>query len=451
MKYDLPNAPRLGKAIGPSIVLLGLGLGTGELILWPYLVSNFGLGIIWAAIVGILMQYFINIEIERYSLIKGESIFVGFNRYFKAAPFWFIFSTFIPWIWPGIIASSGKIFGMTFGFSNYQLIAILLLILIGIILSVGKSAYKNIERFQKVLIIAGVPIVFIIVGLIAKSSDWVALGKGILGAGHGYAFIPQGLPIFTFLGALAYSGAGGNLNLAQSLYIKEKGYGMCKGTKSIGSVLLGKSDDIDLEGNEFDKTPENYKKFNLWWRLINREHFLIFFLTGAITILILALLSFASTAYLNQKPEGIAFMQLQIDQISLSISPFFGKLFGFIASCMLFATSLTVLDSTSRIISENLVLINRKFSLVKLYYVTLWTQIIIQLIILSSKYSDPLTLVIVGAVLNAFAMFFHISATLALNLKSLDKKLRPNNWRLAMIIGSILVFGILSVLTIINY
>lgn len=140
MKYDLPDAPGLKRAIGPSIVLLGLGLGTGELILWPYLVSNFGLGIIWAAIVGILMQYFINIEIERYSLIKGESIFVGFNRYFKAAPFWFIFSTFVPWIWPGIIASSSKIFGMTFGFSNYQFIAILLLIFIGIILSeIGRA------------------------------------------------------------------------------------------------------------------------------------------------------------------------------------------------------------------------------------------------------------------------------------------------------------------------
>src|SRR3972149_3016511 len=81
-KQELPAPWPLRKLIGPSFIILGVGLGSGELILWPYLSSNFGLGIIWAALLGITFQFFINMEIERYTLITGESIFVGLTRSF---------------------------------------------------------------------------------------------------------------------------------------------------------------------------------------------------------------------------------------------------------------------------------------------------------------------------------------------------------------------------------
>ena len=85
---SVPAAPALKHLLGPSFILLGLGLGSGEVILWPYLTSNYGLGIIWGAILGITFQYFINMEISRYSLCHGESIFVGFARKLKALPYW---------------------------------------------------------------------------------------------------------------------------------------------------------------------------------------------------------------------------------------------------------------------------------------------------------------------------------------------------------------------------
>lgn len=105
-KANLPPPPPLKKLLGLSFILLGLGLGSGELILWPFLTDNFGLGILWAAVLGITLQFFINMEIERYTLINGESIFVGFARKTKLAPLWFIVSTIIPWMWPGIIGAS---------------------------------------------------------------------------------------------------------------------------------------------------------------------------------------------------------------------------------------------------------------------------------------------------------------------------------------------------------
>ena len=75
---NLPKPPKLAKMIGPSLIILGLGLGSGEILLWPYMSSKFGLGIIWAAVVGITIQFFVNMEITRYTIVKGQSVFVGF-------------------------------------------------------------------------------------------------------------------------------------------------------------------------------------------------------------------------------------------------------------------------------------------------------------------------------------------------------------------------------------
>ncbi|MCL4354658.1 Nramp family divalent metal transporter, partial [Patescibacteria group bacterium] len=61
---ELPDALPLKKIIGPSFIILGLGLGSGEIILWPYLTSHFGMGIIWGAVLGLTFQFFMNMEIE---------------------------------------------------------------------------------------------------------------------------------------------------------------------------------------------------------------------------------------------------------------------------------------------------------------------------------------------------------------------------------------------------
>lgn len=445
---NLPPPPRFAKLIGPSIILLGLGLGSGELILWPYLVANYGLGIIWAALIGITMQFFINMEIERYTLVKGESVFVGFSKMFRFAPYWFIFSTFIAWFWPGIIATSAKIFSDLIGVESFQYVGIFALILIGLILSLGKSLYKTVENFQKTLILIGLPIITFITLMIAKSSDYSALGTGILGNGDGYKFLPQGIDLFVLLGALAYSGAGGNLNLAQSFYVKEKGYGMCKGTSGIQSLLFGKSKRLSLEGRSFAVDQKNIAVFHKWWKLINAEHFLVFLLTGAVTIMILALLSYSTVYGSGATLGGIKFIQLQGQTIFSQFSPIFAKVFLVFVSLMLFGTQLTVLDSTSRIISENVAIIEGKSRLSRVYYSVIWLQIATGIIVFLSGYSDPITLVVIGAVINALAMACHIIMTYALNTKTLDKKIAPSAIRRIITLASFLIFLVLFVLSV---
>ena len=93
---NLPKPPPLIKTLGPSFILLGLALGSGELILWPYLAANWGMGLLWGALLGISFQFVLNTEAMRYSLAWGESVFLGFRRMSILIPVWFIISTFIP-------------------------------------------------------------------------------------------------------------------------------------------------------------------------------------------------------------------------------------------------------------------------------------------------------------------------------------------------------------------
>lgn len=449
---ELPEALSLKKLIGPSFIILGLGLGSGEIILWPYLSSNFGLGIIWGAVLGLTFQFFMNMEIERYALAHGESIFVGFARKLKWLPVWFMLSTFLPWVWPGIAASSAKFVGSLFGLENTKYLAIAFLVLMGIILTFGPVLYKTVETLQKTLITIGVPSIFVLSIVLAGKADWTALSKGIVGIGEGYNFLPPGIAIASFLGALAYAGAGGNLNLAQSAYIREKGYGMGKYTGRITSLLTGKAENVKLTGSRFEPTLENLVKFKVWWTNVNIEHFLVFWLTGSVTILLLALLAYTTTHGMPGTSNDVNFVYLEAQVIGERLFPLAGTFFLLIASLTLFGTQLTVFDATSRILSENFALaLNEKVSekdIPKVYYVMLWIQILTGIAIFMFGFTQPLVLLTLAAVLNAFAMFVHVGLTLWVNLTLLDKQIRPNLFRISAMVLAFVFYGSFSIYTI---
>jgi hypothetical protein len=451
----LPKSLPLRKLIGPSFILLGLGLGSGEVILWPFLASNYGMGIIWGAVIGITLQFFMNMEIERYALARGESVFVGLTRKIRAIPYWFILSTFLPWIWPGIAAASATLFVSVFGMSDESVkyVAIIMLIIMGLILSLGPVLYKTVERLQKVLIGVGVPSIFLISIYLADKSDFAAVGRGMVGAGDGYWLLPAGISIASFLAALAYAGAGGNLNLAQSFYVKEKGLGMGKYSGRITSLLTGKKVTKSiLTGSQFTATPANVKEFNKWWKNVNIEHFLVFWLTGSVTIILLSLLAYNTTFGVSSTSD-ISFVIKESTAIGLAIAPWVGTFFLIVVTATLFGTQLTVYDATSRILSENVVLASglriKDKSIPKVYYSVLWLMILSGVIIFMLGFTQPLQLLLLAAVLNAIAMFVHSGLTLWLNKTSLPKAIRPNKFRTAVMSFAFLFYGGFSVYVVI--
>lgn len=437
-KDSLPPPITLRDSLGPSFILLGLALGSGELILWPYLTSQYGLGLIWGGLLGITLQYFLNTEIMRYSLAKGESVFVGWRRWGKAIPWWFVISTTIPWALPGFSSAAASIITHLIPALPKQGVAIFLLLLTGVIISSGKTLYKTMESFQKTLIYLGVPFIVVLTLLTADSTDWREMFAGLIGVGEGWRFFPPGIAIGAFLGAFAYSGAGGNLGLAQSYYIKEKGFGMGIHFPKIKALLSGKLENARLDGRLFAQTATNLSRWHRWWRLVVMEHFIVFFGLGLITILFLAVL--ASATARGASTEGLSFLFFQADHLGQMTYPVVGTLFLLVAGLFLFATQLGVLESATRITAENILLlghrVDEEVNPGKAFYLILWLEIAVGIVLLLLGFQEPRLLLTLGAILNAAAMMVAFPLILLLNRRHLPKRIGPTLARqAALLIG----------------
>jgi hypothetical protein len=69
--------------LGPSLIALGISIGSGEWLLGPLNVGTLGfVGVGWIITVSALLQVFYNLELSRYALATGEVSIVGFGRIF---------------------------------------------------------------------------------------------------------------------------------------------------------------------------------------------------------------------------------------------------------------------------------------------------------------------------------------------------------------------------------
>lgn len=448
---DLPPAPKLWQTIGPSFILLGLALGSGELILWPYLTAKWGLGLVWGATLGITFQFILNTEVMRYTLAWGESVFVGFKKLFRLLPLWFILSTFIPWGLPGFSSAAAQILTRLFSLPNQAIVAICLLLLVGLVLTIGKTLYTTMEYVQRIAIFLSLPLIIALVAIFAKPQDFTELALGFLGKGQSWWFFPEGIAVFSFLGAFAYAGAGGNLNLAQSYYVKEKGLGMGKYAAKITSILSLSKKEVVLEGETFVLSPKNKQRWKALWKVVNIEHSFVFWFLGLFTIILLSLLAKA-LVYGHADATGIEFLYQEAEIIGNRLGLIFNKLFLFMAVLMLYTTQVGVLESSSRIIGENVLLLfhkeGKKVNASLFFYLALWGQIVLGIVLLLLGIQEPRFLLTLAAVLNAVAMMVSFPLVYFLNNRRLPANLNPGILRRALMFVAFVFFVFFSVMTL---
>src|SRR5262245_54509898 len=269
MEYrDIPQPLPLRKVLGPSIILAGIGVGSGEYILWPYISANAGIGFLYLAVIGVTIQYFLNMEIERYTLATGETAIAGFARYWKPWGILFCVMAIVPNVWPGWGTAGATTFTFLIGGGNPNTIAIIVLLAIGVSLTTSPVVYRALEsaEFFKV----GLTIVFLAVAIVAGISidAWSSLGDNV---GNFGTLPTSDVAIATLLAGLVFAGAGGANNLAQSNWIREKGFGMGKYVPRIESPLTGEPEPQPSTGHMMRQDEDNLRRFKGWWKVANKE------------------------------------------------------------------------------------------------------------------------------------------------------------------------------------
>ena len=428
---ELPEPPHWKKALGVGVVVMGLAIGTGELILWPHLVTKFGYDVLWAALLGITFQYFINQEVARHAIATGESFFTSSSRIFRwFAPFW-LFSAVLLYVWPGWAAAIGTTLHEFFGFGTYIEWALVSLLLVLVLTFAGKIAYRLLERSLKFT----VPTFFLLLVIASffnlKGSDFSQMLTGITRFGY----FPPGIDVAVFLGAIVFAGAGGLLNLCTSLWYRDKQTGMGKYVGRIINPITGKEEAVSFSGYQFDTHKENLSRWKRWMRFIRIDQGIIFWFLGLLTLILLSMNAHATLTPKGLVPEGLSIAVVQAHIFGDMWGALGFRLFLIMAFLMLFSVMWTVLDAFTRIVSDILYVNSHvgpfkkhmqwmeRVSVHKLYYISISLLVIVSAFLLPLQ--QPLILLSISAVLGGLTMAIYTPILIYLNNIKLAKPLRP--------------------------
>ena len=441
---DMPDEPSgYRRLIGPGIIAAGVGLASGEFVLFPYIASQVGLVFVWAALVGLITQYFINMEIERYTLATGETALTGFSRYWRHWGLFFAILTYFANLWPGWVTSSASLTTYIFG-GNRTVIAVCMLIVIGLILTLAPVVYVALEKAQMIKV-AAVLTFFVIAAIFAIGANaWSDLPQVVT-----QPRLPiDELGFALLLGALAFAGAGGGQNLVQSNWIRDKGFGMGKYVPRLVSPITGQPEAAPSTGYAFEPTPENLKRWRGWWRFANIEQLSTFVAITFVTILFTSLLAYSTVFGRDGLENSIGFLEIEGQVLADRVGSWFQYLFWIIGAFSLFAAALGIVDYTSRLAADVVkTSYARNANESKVYAGLVWGLVAIGIVILLIGVTQPIVLLVISAVVGGFMMFLYSGLLILVNRKTLPKPVRVRGVRLGALVWSILLFGTLSALT----
>ena len=436
---DLPEPRKLRNYMGASVILLATALGSGELILWPYITSQVGLALLWLSVVGVTVQWFLNMEIERYTLVTGESAVTGFSRMWLPWGIVMILGAILPNTFPGWAASAGALvtYFLPFGEDAGPIIATIFLFAIAVSVTLSPVVYSLLEKVQMVLV--GIIVVFIILAIIiaTDASAWAGL---ITEAPKGAANLPrywQEIGATAILGAVAFAGAGGASNLAQSNWARDKGMGMGTHIPNIVSPITGEEVAVPSLGYVPPDTEENRRRWSTWWKIASQEQLITFWFMGSVLLVALSVLVFSTAGVQENIGTDLAFIQDEARILGERIAPWFAEFFLVAGFVMLFSTNVGIVDYVGRITGDSLKVTFLKesefWSESKLYITVVWIMAIGGSLLLLTGL-EPIVLLVIASTGGYFVMAIYSTLLVLLNNRHLPEFTRLKGWRLPVMI-----------------
>ncbi|RLE49817.1 MAG: hypothetical protein DRJ31_03535 [Candidatus Methanomethylicota archaeon] len=348
---EVPSPKGVMEIMGPGWILVGLSIGSGELLMWPTMTMQFGYILLWAMLLGVTLQFFWNTELVRWTVITGESYIQGMARMPPGPKFW------VPWflligtwgfIWPGWGMGAGDAMWLMFGgWGDPVAWRTLGFIFCLIVILAGKIVREPFEKIMMIVsiwftvtlivsaiyLIAAMPPIEIellvhpskahlVDKIIELHPDWYAelaaggyyfihtgqyvtvdtralVGTYIWGLfGGGAGLIPWEKVDYVLLGAgIAYAGAGGIYNVYYSYWARDKGWGMGQYIGRIAGIR-GKLETVSDVGFWPEPTPENISRLKKW--IFNyewKENFLIWYVLDAATLILFTFIAGAIFYY----------------------------------------------------------------------------------------------------------------------------------------------------------
>jgi|GEM_PF-251419 len=284
--------------LGPSVIALGISLGSGEWMLGPLNIGLRGFqGIGWVILVSAVLQVFYIVEVARFTLATGEAPILAFGR---TPPHWVVwvplalFSFYSAFILGGWATSASQsLFALIVGRPSapaeaelVRILAIALLLTTYLFVIFGRKIERTLEASQGVfmafLLIGLTVVTLVVVPLNVWGQAWLSLVT--------FTAPPKGTDP-SLLGSLAgFTALASGLNFMVVGYYRDKGYGMGAKVGYLSGWIGGKGGTLSASGKIFPEDQKNAIVWKRWFRYLLIDQWGVYFIGCLIGILVPSIL-----------------------------------------------------------------------------------------------------------------------------------------------------------------
>ncbi|MEV6306641.1 Nramp family divalent metal transporter [Actinoplanes sp. NPDC051861] len=436
--------------VGPSLIALGISIGSGEWLLGPQAVGQFGfVGVGWVILVSAVLQTFYNVECSRYVLATGETPVVGWGRVPPGYLLWVPLSVFVvifAFIAGGWAASAGQgLYALVHGevapagAEEPRLWAMALLVLVFLMTAFAKRISRTLELANWVMV-GTILIGLVLIDLFVVPFElwW----EGIRGF-----FTPAAPPAgitATQLGGLAgFTALASGLNWYVMGHYRDKGYGMGYRTGFISGMRGDQQKMLDV-GVTFPDDAANTGRWKRWYRYLLIDMWGVFFLGAMVGMLLPTILMAHAVEVSGQRPTTA--------QIPTFVASVLGDQYGqglfyltlVIGVLILFSTQLGIFEAMVRVTTDAAHATSPRLRRLiegdprRFYFPFMLTLLVIISIIL--HLALPVNLVQWSANMSNLGALIYPFMLMYLNSK-LPKPARPRPWHYVLLAANVLFFG----------
>ncbi|MEA5602355.1 Nramp family divalent metal transporter [Nostoc sp. UHCC 0252] len=425
---NIPDSPKGWdnlKWLGPSFLWMLSAAGSGELLFTPRIAALYGYTLLWALLAAVVLKWFINGEVGRFSVCTGATILEGFKQ-LPGPKNWAIWLILLPQIVvaistvAGLSGAAATALILVAG-GSVQLWTVIIIVVTAAIVLLGQ--YSVVEKISSYVGIART--VAVVAAAIFVFPNVRKLATGLVPQ------VPQDVQYQEILPWLGFMLAGAAGLMWYSYWVEARGYGAAsvEGKESIDPKQLNQ---------------EQKKKLRGWLNLMTISN------TLAVVGALLAALSFLILGGELLRPQGLVPKE---NQVAETLGSLLGDLWGpfgfwfmvaivFITFC---STVLSVEDGFGRMFADGTQILlqgfgvrgrwtNEKF-LQRVYIVVLLVALPIAVYLF---FGEPVALLQTAGGIEAAHIPIVTGLTLYLNHRMLPKELQPSK----IIFGGTAIAGI---------
>jgi hypothetical protein len=313
---------------------------------------------------------------------------------------------------------------------------------------------RTLELLNWVLVVAILGGFILLALIFVPGQTWLAVGAGLAGfdlTGGRFDFFPSGADFFLLGALVAYSGAGGVINVTLANWARDKGYGMGERVGFIPAAIGGQKVTLAKTGFIFAPGAEAMRRWSGWWRLVRADQWGVFFV-GAILGMVLPAVLYVTFLPRGSDIQGLGISAALANAVGATSGPLLAGAIAFIGAWLLFKTQLDNLEAMVRAMTDILwtgssrVRAWRGGDVRAVYYTVL--GVVVLWGIIAMRLAQPIVLLKLGANVAGAVFIFAAPHLLYINTRLLPPHVRPPMWRRVALVLMSIFYGFFVVLSL---